>query len=450
MNPLYKIKKGLDLRLKGEAAQTLESLPLSDVYAVVPDNFEGISPRLLVKEGDSVKAGTPLFVDKATGRVNVVAPVSGTVKAIVRGERRKLLRIEIATNGAVEFETYSRLSENATAEEVKDTLLKSGLFAFIKQRPYDVVAIPTEQPKAIFVSAFSKMPLAANFSYVAEKQEEDFKAGIALLAKIAQVHVGISPEQVNTDLLPMHEAQVSVFAGPNPSGNVGVHINHVSPINKSEVVWTVGAEAVIFFGRFARTGQVNLTRRIAVAGSQVTTPHYVETFIGAPLKTVLSQNIKESDKHQRIINGNPLVGVKAEKDDYLGAFNTEVCVIPEGDDVNELFGWIMPRPNEFSTSRSYLSWLFGKNKKYDLDCRIKGGERHIIMSGEYDRVFPMDIFAGYLIKAIITGDIDRQEALGIYEVAPEDFAVAEFVDSSKLDLQRIVREGLDILRRENA
>ncbi len=450
MNPLYKIKKGLDLRLKGEAAQTLERLPLSDVYAVVPDNFEGISPRLLVKEGDSVKAGTPLFVDKATGRVNVVAPVSGTVKAIVRGERRKLLRIEIATNSAVEFETYSRLSENATAEEVKDTLLKSGLFAFIKQRPYDVVAIPTEQPKAIFVSAFSKMPLAANFSYVAEKQEEDFKAGIALLAKIAQVHVGISPEQINTDLLPMHEAQVSVFAGPNPSGNVGVHINHVSPINKGEVVWTMGAEAVIFFGRFARTGQVNLTRRIAVAGSQVTTPHYVETFIGAPLKTVLAQNIKESDKHQRIINGNPLVGVKAEKDDYLCAFNTEVCVIPEGDDVNELFGWIMPRTSEFSTSRSYLSWLFGKNKKYDLDCRIKGGERHIIMSGEYDRVFPMDIFAGYLIKAIITGDIDRQEALGIYEVAPEDFAVAEFVDSSKLDLQRIVREGLDILRRENA
>lgn len=450
MNPLYKIKKGLDLRLKGEAAQTLERLPLSDVYAVVPDNFEGISPRLLVKEGDSVKAGTPLFVDKATGRVNVVAPVSGTVKAIVRGERRKLLRIEIETNNAVEFETYSRLSENATAEEVKDTLLKSGLFAFIKQRPYDVVAIPTEQPKAIFVSAFSKMPLAANFSYVAEKQEEDFKAGIALLAKIAQVHVGISPEQINTDLLPMHEAQVSVFAGPNPSGNVGVHINHVSPINKGEVVWTVGAEVVIFFGRFARTGQVNLTRRIAVAGSQVTTPHYVETFIGTPLKTVLAQNIKESDKHQRIINGNPLVGVKAEKDDYLGAFNTEVCVIPEGDDVNELFGWIMPRPNEFSTNRSYLSWLFGKNKKYDLDCRIKGGERHIIMSGEYDRVFPMDIFAGYLIKAIITGDIDRQEALGIYEVAPEDFAVAEFVDSSKLDLQRIVREGLDILRGENA
>ncbi|MCI6643227.1 MAG: Na(+)-translocating NADH-quinone reductase subunit A [Alloprevotella sp.] len=450
MNSLYKIKKGLDLRLEGEAQQTLKRLPLSDVYAIVPDNFEGLSPRLLVKEGDSVKAGSPLFVDKATGQINVVAPVSGTVKAVVRGERRKLLRIEIATNGTIEFVDHARLAENATVEEVKEALLKSGLFAFIKQRPYDVVAAATDTPKAIFVSAFSKMPLAASFSYVAEGQEEDFKAGIALLSKIAQVHVGICPDQINTDLLPTHEAKVSVFDGPNPSGNVGVHINRISPINKGEIVWTLGAEAVVFIGRFAKTGQVNLTRRIAVAGSQVVNPCYVETFIGAPLQAVLQNNVKNSDKHQRIINGNPLVGVKAEKDDFLGAFNTEVCVIPEGDDVNELFGWIMPRTHEFSTSRSYFSWLFGKNKTYDLDCRIKGGERHIIMSGEYDRVFPMDIFAGYLIKAIITGDIDRQEALGIYEVAPEDFAVAEFVDSSKLDLQRIVREGLDVLRKENA
>lgn len=450
MNSLYKIKKGLDLRLEGQAKETLETLPLSPVYAIMPDDFGGISPRLLVKEGDRVKAGTPLFTDKATGLVKVVAPVSGSIRSIVRGERRKLLRLEIAADTQVEYETLARPTERATAEEVKDCLVQSGLFAFIKQRPYDVVPVPTAMPKAIFISAFSKMPLAANFSFVAQGQEEDFKTGVALLAKVAPVHLGIRPEQINTELLPVQEAKVHVFDGPNPSGNVGVQINHIAPINKGEMVWTLGAEAVIFIGRFVRTGQVHLQRRVAVGGSQVVSPRYVETFIGAPLSMILKGNIQTSEKHQRIINGNPLVGEKACLEGFLGAHYTELSVIPEGDDVHELFGWILPRFDQFSVNRSYFSWLFGRNKSYDLDCRIKGGERHMIMSGEYDRVFPMDIYAGYLIKAIITGDIDRQEALGIYEVAPEDFAVAEFVDSSKLDLQRIVREGLEILRKESA
>ena len=249
--------------------------------------------------------------------------------------------------------------------------------------------------------------------------------------------------------MPIEEAEVSVFDGPNPSGNVGVQINHVSPVNKGEVVWTLGAEMALVLGRLIRTGKLSLTRRIAVAGSCVKEPHYVETIIGAPLADILKGQI-DNVEHTRIINGNPFVGYKSAITDFLGAFSTEVCVIPEGDDVNEAFGWIAPRLNDFSTSHSYFSWLFGKKKSYDLDCRIKGGERHMIMSAEYERVFPMDIYPSYLIKAILTGDIDRQEALGIYEVAPEDFAVAEFIDSSKLELQRIVREGLDILRKENA
>lgn len=450
MEPLYKIKKGLDIMLEGAAEQQLAVCPLAETYAVKPADFNGIVPKLTVKEGCSVKAGDPLFVDKATEKIAVVSPVSGTVKAIERGERRKLLRICIESDGKQGYKSFNAPDlEKASGEEVHALMLEAGMAAFLRQRPYDVIADPEQKPKSIFVSAFSTMPLAADFSFVAKGREGDFKTGIAALSRIAPVYVGINPQQINSELLPITHAKVSVFSGPNPAGNVGVQINHIDPVNKGETVWTMGAEHVIMLGELFRTGKVNLTRRIAVAGSMITAPAYVETLIGAPMTSIIGDKIKGTG-HVRIIGGNPLVGERSGMDDYLGAFCTEVCAIPEGDDVNEAFGWIMPRLNQFSTSRSYFSWLFGKSKKYDLDCRIKGGERHIIMSGEYDRVFPMDIYAGYLIKAIITGDIDRQEALGIYEVAPEDFAVAEFVDSSKLELQKIVREGLDLLRKENA
>ena len=450
MEPLYKIKKGLDIMLEGAAEQQLAVCPLAETYAVKPADFNGIVPKLAVKEGCSVKAGDPLFVDKATEKIAVVSPVSGTVKAIERGERRKLLRICIESDGKQDYKSFNAPDlEKASGEEVHALMLEAGMAAFLRQRPYDVIADPEQKPKSIFVSAFSTMPLAADFSFVAKGREGDFKTGIAALSRIAPVYVGIKPQQINSELLPITHAKVSVFSGPNPAGNVGVQINHIDPVNKGETVWTMGAEHVIMLGELFRTGKVNLTRRIAVAGSMITAPAYVETLIGAPMTAIIGDKIKGTG-HVRIIGGNPLVGERSGMDDYLGAFCTEVCAIPEGDDVNEAFGWIMPRLNQFSTSRSYFSWLFGKSKKYDLDCRIKGGERHIIMSGEYDRVFPMDIYAGYLIKAIITGDIDRQEALGIYEVAPEDFAVAEFVDSSKLELQKIVREGLDLLRKENA
>ena len=447
METLYKIKKGLDLNLEGKAPLTVKETELANEYAICPSDFTGVIPKLVVKEGDSVLAGSPLFVDKATERIAFVSPVSGKIKVIERGERRKILYIRIAadsTQAAKDFGSFD--VEALKSEEVLNLLLQSGLFAFFRQRPYDVVASPADAPKSIFVSTFSKMPLAADFSFVAAGQEADFKMGVKLLSKLAQVYVGVSPQQINTPILPLDGAKVSVFDGPNPAGNVGVHINHISPVNKGEVVWTMGAEAVIFIGRLLRTGKVDLTRTIAVGGSMAVEPTYVKTKIGAPLSSVISTK----EGNVRIVDGNPLVGKKSSIDAFLSAYATEVCALPEGDDVNELFGWIMPRFNDFSTSRSYLSWLMGKNKAYNLDCRIKGGERHMIMSAEYEKVFPMDIYPSYLVKAIITGDIDRQEALGMYEVAPEDFAVAEFIDSSKLELQRIVREGLDILRKENS
>ena len=451
MERTYKLKKGLDVRLTGEAEQQVTQATASALYAVRPTDFYGLVPKPIVKPGDKVRAGDTLFVDKATERIRVVSPVSGTVKEIVRGARRKIMAITIEPSASQVFAEFKKPDINATQRnEMVELLLESGLFAFFRQRPYDVVASPTDEPKAIFVSAFSKMPLAADFDFVGQGREAYFKTGVKTLSRIAPVRVGICPQQTNSPILPLPEAEVNIFDGPNPSGNVGVQINQVDPINKGEVVWTIGAEEVIFIGELVETGRVNLKRRIAVAGSEVIRPEYVETPIGTQICTILQNNISNTDHNQRIINGNPLVGTKVEGTDFLGAHCTEICVLPEGDDCHEVLGWIMPRLKEFSANRSYLSWLLGKGRAYSPDCRIKGGERHMIMSGEYDRVFPMDIYAGYLVKAIIAGDIDRQEAFGIYEVVPEDFAVAEFVDSSKLELQRIVREGLDTLRKENA
>lgn len=449
---IFKIKRGLDLRLTGEAKHSVVEAKPSLEYALRPLDFLGITPKVLVKEGVAVLAGTPLFVDKATEKVKFVAPVSGIVTSVERGERRKLLSIRIQPDTVQAAKTFEiPTAGQRNAENMTALLLETGLFGYLRQRPYDVVPSPEVAPRDIFVSAFSTMPLAADFSFVVSGQEEDFKSGITALAHIAKVHVGVNPEQLNTKLLPIEAENVEVacFKGLNPAGNVGVQINKIAPVNKSEVVWTLAPEIVVVLGRLLRTGQVDFTRTIAVAGSEVTTPQYVKAKVGAKLSDVLANNLKPADHSVRIINGNPFVGEKATTEDFLAAHSTEVTVIPEGDDVNEVLGWICPRLNQFSVNRSYFSWLLGK-KEYNLDSRIKGGARHMIMSGEYESVFPMDIYPSYLVKAIITGDIDQQEALGIYEVAPEDFAPAEFVCSSKLELQRIVREGLEILRKENA
>ena len=442
MAKVIKLRKGLDVKLKGTASLETATVSCPGEYALVPDDFVGVKPKVVVKEGDSVKAGDALFVDKLHPEVKFVSPVSGTVSLVERGDRRKLLSIRVKADKeqvAREFDVKG---------DVKALLMESGLFAFFRSRPYDVVANPEDKPKAIFVTAFNSMPLSQDFAYVVKGQEQDFQAGITALSKLARVELGIS--KAETMLADVKDCQVTIYDGPAPAGNVGVQINHTSPINKGEVVWTLSGEEVLFIGRLLRTGKVDLTRTIALAGSEVKAPKYYKVKVGQQLTTLLSGNVVEAKYSQRIINGNVMTGFKTTADSYLAAHATEVNIIPEGDDVDEFMGWISPfRLKQFSTSRSYWSWLCPK-KEYTLDARVKGSERHIIVGGEYDKVFPMDIYAGFLIKAIITGDIDRQEALGIYEVAPEDFAIAEFVDSSKLELQRIVREGLDILRKENA
>ena len=450
MANVIKLRKGLDVNLKGKAAKELFQAERSGVYALMPDDFTGMKPKVVVKENDVVKVGDALFVDKKHPEVKFVSPVSGKVVAVVRGERRKVLSVQVEADAEQQYVDFGKKNVALMdTKSVKDLLLESGLFGFFKQRPFDVTANPEDTPKAIFVSAFNSMPLAADFQFVLQGREADFQAGLDALAKIAKTHLGVSTKQNAAALTAAKNVTVTYFSGAAPAGNVGVQINHVDPINKGEVVWTLGAEEVIFIGHLLNTGKLDFTRVIAVAGSQIKKPAYCKAIIGSQMNSILKNNVNE-DRHIRIISGNVMTGVKTSADGFLGAHATEVNVIPEGDDVHEMLGWIMPRCNEYSTSRSYMSWLFGKKKEYTLDARIKGGERHMIMSNEYDRVFPMDIFPEQLVKAIITGDIDRMEALGIYEVAPEDFALCEFVDSSKLEVQRIVREGLDMLRKEMA
>ena len=450
MANVIKLRKGLDVNLKGKAAKELFQAERSGVYALMPDDFTGMKPKVVVKENDVVKVGDALFVDKNHPEVKFVSPVSGKVVAVVRGERRKVLSVQVEADAEQQYVDFGKKNVALMdTKSVKDLLLESGLFGFFKQRPFDVTANPEDTPKAIFVSAFNSMPLAADFQFVLQGREADFQAGLDALAKIAKTHLGVSTKQNAAALTAAKNVTVTYFSGAAPAGNVGVQINHVDPINKGEVVWTLGAEEVIFIGHLLNTGKLDFTRVIAVAGSQIKKPAYCKAIIGSQMNSILKNNVNE-DRHIRIISGNVMTGVKTSADGFLGAHATEVNVIPEGDDVHEMLGWIMPRCNEYSTSRSYMSWLFGKKKEYTLDARIKGGERHMIMSNEYDRVFPMDIFPEQLVKAIITGDIDRMEALGIYEVAPEDFALCEFVDSSKLEVQRIVREGLDMLRKEMA
>ena len=446
MANVIKLRKGLDIQLQGKAAESRIVLSPNGRFALVPDDFEGMTPKVVVREGDHVKAGDALFINKVYPEVKFASPVSGVVTAVERGERRKVLCVKVEADQEQSYVDYGKRDvSKLDAKGVIDALLEAGLFGYIDQLPYAVSTNPTVMPKAIFVSALRDKPLACDFEYEVKGQEHDFQTGLTALSRIATTHLGVGVGSALTD---MKDVETTVFDGPCPAGNVGVQVNHIDPVNKGEVVWTVEPAAVLFFGRLFNTGRVDLRRLVAFCGSEVKQPAHVEMLVGQELQTLLANSIDEA-RHTRIINGNVLTGRPTTKDGYLGAHASEVTVIPEGDDADEFAGWIMPRLNQFSTSRSYFSWLFGR-KKYALDARVKGGERHIIMSGEYDRVLPMDIYGEYLIKAIIAGDIDRMEQLGIYEVSPEDFALAEFVDSSKLELQRIVRQGLNNLRKENA
>ena len=451
MAQLIKTKRGLDIQIGGKAENTISGLKISEVVAVIPDHYHGITPKVVVKEGDVVKAGTPLFYNKAVESMKFVSPVSGKVLAVNRGERRKVLSITIQRDEKTAYQEFSpKAVSQLSGEEIKSLLLASGLWVYVKQRPYDVIANPAVAPKAVFVSAFDSAPLAPDYEYVMASEMKEFQTGIDALAKLAGVKVNLGIKPGNTIFASVQNADITVFDGPHPAGNVGVQINKINPVNKSEVVWTVGAEDVLFIGRLFSKGIVDLTRTVAITGPEVVKPQYIQTVAGSAVAPLLKGNVTMGVEH-RVISGNVLSGLQISANGNIDPYATQISVIKEGKDNHELVGWAMPRFNKFSASRLYFSSIlqkvFGK-KDFEYDARVLGGERAIIMSGEYDKVLPMDILPEFLFKAMMTGNIDKMEALGAYEIAPEDVALCEFVCTSKLPLQQIVRESLDNMRKE--
>ena len=434
-----RLKKGFDIHLLGaiENKDIAFTSPAQSV-AVVPDDFHGIIPRMEKKEGDAVAAGEPLYHDKNDEAIKVVAPVSGIVKEVRRGERRHIDAIIISPEGnaAVTLDPQ---------RPALDVLLASGLWIMLRQRPYDVVPSPGVRPRDIFVTAFDSAPLAPDLDVVLGDKNKFIAKGVEVLSGLTDGKVYIGTREGQSIDAP--GAVVTTFVGPHPAGNVGVQAANTVPVNKGEVVWTLDIVTLARIGELFTTGKVSHDTVVAVDGEMVQQPRYVKTVMGADLATVLKNeaiNVAQS----RFISGNVLTGVKVEADQWLRAPYRHVTIIPENNDPDEFMGWAALSPNRFSIYRTFTTWLRGLGKPVSMDSRIKGGERAIVRTGEYDAMLPMDIYGEFLIKAIISGDIDKMEQLGVYEIAPEDFALAEFADTSKLELQRIVREGLDKLRAE--
>jgi Na+-transporting NADH:ubiquinone oxidoreductase subunit A len=454
MVPVQTIKKGLDINLKGKAALETTTVGCMDSWSMTPSDYHGLTPKVIVKEGDVVLAGSPLMVDKQQPDIKYVSAVSGTVSAVVRGEKRALLNILVKPDMKTSYMEFPKENPlNLTEEAVKSRICEAGLWPYIKQRPYDISANPEKTPRAIFVSGFDTAPLAPDYTYILKGQGADLQTGLNALTRLTPGLVFLSlPESCDSaELRGVQRVETRLFKGPHPAGLVGVQINHIAPINKGEVVWTINLLDVLFIGRLFNQGKVDLTRQLAVTGPEVIRPTYVRCVPGTPLSAIVGGNVYK-EIPLRFINGNALTGSRVETNGYLGAYATQVTVLHEGTDIHELFGWVMPRFNVFSASRTYFTWLTNvlfPNKAYEPDTRMLGGERALIMSGEYDKVFPMDILPEQLVRACLTNDLEKMEQLGIYEVAPEDFALCEYVCTSKIEVQQVIREALDALKKEN-
>ncbi len=442
MSQYIKIKKGLDIPLKGKASDELVTDNSSTLFGICPSDFPGHIWKAKVKPGDKVKTGTTILADKANGSICLVSPVTGVVTEIVRGERRRILSVNIRKEGEPEFETFSN---ELSREEITKTLQMSGLWAMMRQRPFDIVPEADSIPRDIFVTAFDSAPLAP--SLFSEEDSKFVDEGVKILSALTEGKVYIGTSVKNR--IDSNVAEVITFDGPHPAGNVGVQIAAVKPVNKGETVWTLDINTVVRIGKLYKTGTPDWSTVVAVTGPAVKNPHHVRTSTGVSLFSLLENFNFTTDKKLRIISGNVLTGIREERETgFLHFPYRQITVIEEGDDRGEFMGWASMDPGKFSVKRSFPAFLKGLKKPFDFDARIKGGHRAMILSEEYDKVFPFDIYPEYLVKAIYAEDIDKMEKLGIYEVAPEDFALPEFVDTSKIELQKIVREGLDKLREE--
>lgn len=450
MSKDIRIKKGVDIKLVGQAPKVIKDTPASTTYVVKPTDFIGVRAKLLVKEGHEVKAGTPLFYSKDDERIKFCSPVSGEVAEIVRGEKRKLLQVKILADKSASYEKFEVPSKDAfTKESVTKVLLDGGLWPFIRQRPYGVIASPDDTPKSIFISAFDSAPLSQDNNFILKGKEAEFQAGVDVIRHLTEgkiyLNMSTNPESPNV-LLDTQGVEKTFFSGPHPAGNVGVQIHHLDPINKGEKIWYLYPQDVVAIGRLFTEGKHDMRRTIALAGSSVKEPGYFEVINGCNLNGILEGNLKTEPTKPRIISGNVLTGQVISSSPYLSFYDTLVTAIPEGTE-SQFLGWIAPNFDKFSISRALFSWL-QPGKRYELDTNQRGEERAYVVSGEYEKVLPMDILPVQLIKSIMVEDIEKMEQLGIYEVTEEDLALCEVVCTSKIPVQQTLRKGLDLCRAE--
>ncbi len=453
MSKVIKIKRGLNIPLKGESERILQNPPPTVEYAVKPTDFHSLVPKMMLEEGARVKAGTPLFYDKYNEDVLFTSPVSGTYKQLVRGPKRRIMEVRIEADGKEEYQDFGAATPTSLSRpDIIRKLLQSGLWPFIRQRPYSVIARQTDSPRDIFVSAFKSTPLAPDMDFVIRGNESPFQTGLDVLSRLTDgsVYLGIHDLQTTAKAFTGAKGvDIRRFSGPHPAGNVGIQIHHISPINRGEIVWYVDVQGVIAIGRLFEKGVVDLHKVVALSGTEVMNPRYYKVISGAKISSFAGNNIRSTEGiTPRIISGDVLSGEKVEAGGYLGFYDDQVSVIPEGDHP-ELLGWLIPRPERFSVSRTFPSFLMPW-RKFTLDTNIRSGVRPFVITGLYEKYLPMDIMPMQLIKSIMINDIDMMEKLGIYEIAPEDFALCEYVCPSKIEMQTIIREGLDAMRKEFA
>lgn len=448
MSKIVKLKKGFDIKLVGKAPLEVSAFTAASTFAIKPTDFPGIQrPKVLVNEGDTVKAGTPILIDKAMDQVIYAAPVSGEVVEIKRGEKRKLLEIKILVDQTVSYENFGKIDLNQDRDALAAKLASTGVWPNIIQRPFGIVANPADKPKAIFISAFDTHPLAPDYGFTLKGEEKYFQAGIDALAKLTKgkVHLNVDGSKpVPSVFSGVKNAQINQFSGPHPAGNVGVQIHHLDPINKGEIAWTINPAAVVQLGKAVLEGIYDASKMIALTGSELTKTGYVKTFVGANVSTFVKGNLNSGNV--RVISGNVLTGEKISLDSHLGFYSNQITVIPEGD-YYEFLGWAKPTSSKLSYHRALGLFSFlNPKKEFVLDSNCRGEERAFVQTGVFEEVTPMDILPVYLLKAIMAEDFDEMEELGIYEVIEEDLALCEFIDVSKHPVQELVRKGIELIQ----
>jgi Na+-transporting NADH:ubiquinone oxidoreductase subunit A len=451
MSKTVKLRKGLDIKLVGEADKVRVDAPLPASVALKPTDFHGLVPKMVVKQGDKVKIGSAIFYDKYNESIKFVSPVSGVIDEVVRGAKRKILEVRITPDGSEEaIKHEAKDPTSLSKEEVKLAMLENGLWPFLKQRPLDIIADPNVDPKAIFISAFDTHPLAPDYDFIVHGQDQFFQNGLNALAKLTsgKVHLTLNGNvSADATFQNAKNVQINKISGKHPAGNVGTQIHFIDPIDKGQFVFTVNPQDVVAIGKFFADGQYDPTRIVALTGSEAKNRKYYKTIIGASVSGIVNDNL-ESD-NVRVISGNALTGDKIDRNGYLGFYDAQITVLPEGDQYKFFLtkGWLGPGFDKYSSHMLFPTWLM-KNKKYRLDTNMNGEERGFVVTGEMEKVMPLDVLPMQLIKAAMTKDIDAMELLGIYEVAPEDFALCEYVCTSKIDIQEIIREGLDLIKEE--